>query len=180
MYKKVYQFNDGTLFVAGTEEDLSRLADNLMDINDSSRFVKLRQKIMYAFNIEGIRADAGEPDATDLTYADRHLMTNPAVSCICSDEVIYEFCNYLLTVWGTTQDMLDFAEVLRDAEGPVGDLRYKIEFAFNIDSVRSENDEVPDLDYAKSNNRKGGLFRTNFIDDYIATDKYKTDQAMLL
>jgi len=43
------------------------------------------------------------------------------------------------------------ANNLRDAEGTVGDLRYQIEYAFDIDGVRSSNTEdegCDDPDYA--------------------------------
>lgn len=54
---------------------------------------------------------------------------------------IYEFREHALTVSGEKQDLLYLARLLRDAEGTVGDLRYQIEYAFNIDGIRSENVE---------------------------------------
>ena len=64
---------------------------------------------------------------------------------------IYEFTEHSLTVSGTKEDLISLANNLRDAEGTVGDLRYQIEYAFDIDGVRSSNteDEVCDNpDYA--------------------------------
>lgn len=57
---------------------------------------------------------------------------------------IYEFREHDLTVSGEETDLCYLAELLRDAEGTVGDLRYKIEYAFDIDGIRSSNMEDED------------------------------------
>ena len=57
---------------------------------------------------------------------------------------IYEFREHALTVSGEEADLRYMAELLRDAEGTVGDLRYQIEYAFDIDGVRSSNAETED------------------------------------
>ncbi len=64
---------------------------------------------------------------------------------------IYRFQEHNFVVKGEAQDMLYLAELLRDAEGTLGDLRYQIEYAFDIDGVRSDNVEDEghdDPDYA--------------------------------
>ena len=57
---------------------------------------------------------------------------------------IYEFREHALTVSGEEADLRYMAELLRHAEGTVGDLRYQIEYAFDIDGVRSSNTETDD------------------------------------
>ena len=54
---------------------------------------------------------------------------------------IYRFKEHNLVIEGEKHDMLYLAELLREAEGTVGDLRYQIEYAFDIDGVRSDNIE---------------------------------------
>ena len=64
---------------------------------------------------------------------------------------IYRFKEHNLVIEGEKHDILYLAELLREAEGAVGDLRYKIEYAFNIDGIRSEdaeNEGFDDPDYA--------------------------------
>ena len=64
---------------------------------------------------------------------------------------IYRFKEHAFVVEGEKHDMLYLAELLRDAEGTLGDLRYQIEYAFDIDGVRSEDEEsewCDDPDYA--------------------------------
>lgn len=66
---------------------------------------------------------------------------------------IYRFKEHNLIIQGEKQDILYLAELLREAEGTVGDLRYQIEYAFDIDGVRSYNTEdesCNDTDYAKN------------------------------
>ena len=66
---------------------------------------------------------------------------------------IYQFKEHNLIIQGEEQDILYLAELLREAEGTVGDLRYKIEYAFDIDGVRScntEDESCNDTDYAKN------------------------------
>ena len=51
----------------------------------------------------------------------------------------YRFQEHNLVIEGEKDDLLYIAELLRNAEGTVGDLRYQIEYAFDIDGVRSAN-----------------------------------------
>ena len=57
---------------------------------------------------------------------------------------IYQFQEHCLCVSGGKKDLLTLAAYLRNAEGTLGDLRYQIEYAFDVDSVRSSNLEDPD------------------------------------
>lgn len=69
------------------------------------------------------------------------------------DIKIYRFKEHNLVIEGEKQDILYLAELLREAEGTVGDLRYKIEYAFDIDNVRSyntEDEDCNDVDYANN------------------------------
>lgn len=59
---------------------------------------------------------------------------------------LYEFREHALTVSGEEAELRYLAELLRNAEGTVGDLRYKIEYAFDIDGIRSSNTEDEDYD----------------------------------
>ena len=54
---------------------------------------------------------------------------------------IYTFTEHDTTVSGEEHHMRELAELLRDAEGTLGDLRYKIEYEFDIDGIRSSNEE---------------------------------------
>lgn len=54
---------------------------------------------------------------------------------------IYRFREHNLVVEGEEHDLRYLAKLLREAEGTVGDLRYQIEYEFDIDGVRSENEE---------------------------------------
>ena len=57
---------------------------------------------------------------------------------------IYQFQEHCLYMSGEKKDLLTLAAYLRNAEGTLGDLRYQIEYAFDVDSVRSSNLEDPD------------------------------------
>lgn len=63
---------------------------------------------------------------------------------------IYRFQEHALVVEGEKHDMLRLAKLLRDAEGTIGDLRYQIEYAFDVDGIRSENG-CDDPDFADNN-----------------------------
>lgn len=54
---------------------------------------------------------------------------------------IYTFTEHDATVSGEEHHMRELAELLRDAEGTLGDLRYKIEYEFDIDGIRLSNEE---------------------------------------
>lgn len=51
---------------------------------------------------------------------------------------LYTFTEHALTVTGERHDLEHLAELLRDAEGTLGDLRHQIEREFDIDGVRSD------------------------------------------
>ena len=61
---------------------------------------------------------------------------------------IYQFQEHAFKVEGEKHDMISLAKILResDAEGTLGDLCYQIEYAFDIDGVRSDNTESEDCD----------------------------------
>lgn len=54
--------------------------------------------------------------------------------------MIYRFSEHTFTVEGQKEDLLKLAELLRDAEGTLGDLRYQIEYYFDVDGIRTENE----------------------------------------
>ena len=62
---------------------------------------------------------------------------------------IYQFSEHRLCVAGEKGDLLALAAYLREAEGTIGDLRYQIEYAFDVDGVRSSN--LEDLDRNEEN-----------------------------
>lgn len=65
---------------------------------------------------------------------------------------IYQFREHAFTVSGEKKDLIDLAEYLREADGTHGDLRYQIEYAFDIDDVRSsdtESESHNDVNYAE-------------------------------
>lgn len=69
---------------------------------------------------------------------------------------IYEFKEHSLTLRGEKKDMLDFVNAVRESntDGTLSDLAYTIEYAFDIDSIRSTNEEDEcsnDEDYAENN-----------------------------
>lgn len=59
---------------------------------------------------------------------------------------MYKFTEGCLTVEGEKDDLIKLAELLRDAEGTIGDLRYQIERAFNIDGV-SDDELMDEIEY---------------------------------
>lgn len=62
---------------------------------------------------------------------------------------IYTFSEHNMTVSGEKHDLLRLAEVLRNEEGTLGDLRFQIEVAFDIDGLGSGNEEAPLIAPAK-------------------------------
>ena len=62
---------------------------------------------------------------------------------------IYQFQEHCLCVSGEKKDLLILVAYLRNAEGTLGDLRYQIEYAFDVDGVRSSN--LEDLDRNEEN-----------------------------
>ena len=70
---------------------------------------------------------------------------------------IYEFRENDLYIKGEEHHLIELAKALREAEveGTLSDLAYQIEYEFDIDGVRSEDDEyVPSTengDYSPSN-----------------------------
>ena len=66
----------------------------------------------------------------------------------------YTFREHGMEVSGSREELIALAKELRTAEGTLGDLRYQIEYAFDIDGIRSSNPEedpdfepTPDLAY---------------------------------
>jgi hypothetical protein len=55
-------------------------------------------------------------------------------------KTIYTFKEHHLIIQGEEHDLRYIAELLRDAEGTVGDIRYQIEYEFDIDGIRTENE----------------------------------------
>ena len=60
---------------------------------------------------------------------------------------IYRFQEHNLVIEGEEHDLVHLAELLRYAEGTIGDLRYQIEREFNIDGINydlevMENNEM--------------------------------------
>lgn len=62
---------------------------------------------------------------------------------------IYQFKEHCLSVSGEKSDLLALATYLQDAEGTIGDLRYQIEYAFDVDGIRTSN--LEDLDHNEEN-----------------------------
>lgn len=63
---------------------------------------------------------------------------------------IFEFREHDFTVKGEKEDLIQMAKLLRESEceGTIGDLVYQIEYAFDIDGIRSEDCENEfDLQY---------------------------------
>lgn len=54
---------------------------------------------------------------------------------------IYQFEEHNFTVSGEEDDLIRLAEVLRYEEGTLGDLRFQIEVAFNIDGIGTSSEE---------------------------------------
>ena len=66
---------------------------------------------------------------------------------------IYQFSEHSLCVSGEKGDLLALAAYLREAEGTIGDLRYQIEYAFDVDGVRTSNLEESDHNEANYEQR---------------------------
>jgi hypothetical protein len=49
--------------------------------------------------------------------------------------IIYTIREHDLTISGTMEDLLSLAEKLKDAEGTLGDVKYQIEYLFNVDHI---------------------------------------------
>ena len=60
---------------------------------------------------------------------------------------LYRFQEHCLTIEGEKDDLVYIAELLRNAEGTVGDLRYQIERAFNIDGINDDLEEEDEEKY---------------------------------
>ena len=59
----------------------------------------------------------------------------------------YTFREHSMEVSGSREELIALAKELRTAEGTLGDLRYQIEYAFDIDGIRSSNpEEDPDFE----------------------------------
>ena len=62
---------------------------------------------------------------------------------------IYQFQEHCFCVSGEKSDLLALTAYLQDAEGTLGDLRYQIEYAFDVDGIRTSN--LEDLDRNEEN-----------------------------
>lgn len=49
----------------------------------------------------------------------------------------YRFQEHSLIIEGERDDLLHLVELLRNEEGTLGDLRYQIEYEFDIDGIRT-------------------------------------------
>lgn len=101
---------------------------------------------------------------------------------------VYRFQEHNLTVEGEKQDMLKLAELLRNEEGALGDLRYQIEYAFDIDGVRSNDTELqemniePDACYAENHYLKRDDWFYDIMEalpNIAAGDVWATDEEIL-
>ena len=55
------------------------------------------------------------------------------------NDMVYVFTENGFTVSGDEFQLRELAYLLRDAEGTIGDLRYQIEYEFDIGGVRSSD-----------------------------------------
>lgn len=58
------------------------------------------------------------------------------------ENLIYKFKEHNLTIMGEKHDLIELAKRLRESEveGTIGDLVYKIEYEFDVDGVRTEDE----------------------------------------
>lgn len=54
-----------------------------------------------------------------------------------TDGKVFVFKEHDLVVSGEKHHLIELAELLKDAEGTIGDLRYQIEYEFDIDGIRT-------------------------------------------
>lgn len=52
---------------------------------------------------------------------------------------LYTFSEHDLSVTGEQHHLIELAELLREADGTLGDLRYQIEYHFDIDGIRTQD-----------------------------------------
>ena len=59
------------------------------------------------------------------------------------ESLIYKFKEHNLTIMGEKHDLIELAKTLRksEVEGTIGDLVYQIEYEFDIDGIRTENEK---------------------------------------
>ena len=50
---------------------------------------------------------------------------------------IYTFMEHDLKITGEAHHLIELVGLLREAEGTIGDLRYQIEYYFDVDGIRS-------------------------------------------
>lgn len=57
---------------------------------------------------------------------------------------LYEFKEHNLMIRGEKDDLLNFAIAIREAamEGTLSDLAYQIEYEFDVDSIRTINEDI--------------------------------------
>lgn len=160
---KFYRFGyNADIEIRGEMHFLIAIATKMRDAeNHCPSFVNpvamvLRQ-IEYAFDINGVRTNGGiASDATDANFAERYrIPSHQAKHC-----KVYKFSEHDLSVTGEMHHILELAEALRSVEHnggelstTISDLVYQIEYAFDIDGVRSDDSEIP--------------FDPNFADQYV-------------
>lgn len=90
---------------------------------------------------------------------------------------LYEFQEHALQVKGEKRDLIHLAEILREAgaEGTLGDLCYQIEYEFDIDGIRTENEkELTPCDYGECPyNAQGGYDCRNYCG--LGVDESETE-----
>ena len=73
----------------------------------------------------------------------------------------YTFTEHALTISGEKHDLLEIARLLREngAEGTIGDLVYQIEYHFDVDGIRTENEAEIAADEAEEKDEWFGIVR---------------------
>ena len=107
----------------------------------------------YAFDINNRRTNGGiASESNDPDFAERYRVPSHKINH-CK---IYQFTEHALVVKGEQRNLVELAETLRSVESSgkelsttLSDLVYQIEYAFDIDKVRSSDTEIPfDPDFA--------------------------------
>lgn len=90
---------------------------------------------------------------------------------------LYEFQEHALYIQGEKNDLIALAEILREAgaEGTLGDLCYQIEYEFDIDGIKTENEkELNPCDFGECPyNAHGGYDCRNYCG--LGVDESETE-----
>lgn len=145
-----YKFEHADASIQGEKHYLIALADKLQNMIDNQTTLPddlymILTNIQYALNTDGIGST--DPNAAQPYRVPSHLASH------CK---IYQFSEHALSVTGEMHDLVDLTRVIRayeangnDLSGTISDLAYKIEYAFDIDGIRSGDTSIPfDPDYA--------------------------------